>query len=183
MDNQDEFWLKQMFGTKEPDKPKPRKKPPKYPLAPEVLERYNSAHLQWFKGRFPSTYKDGHYLEPKIPDYQTANGLQTWIVNYMDWSGGDGNRINTMGVVRDGKYTKGSTKKGTGDLSCIHPCGAITFYLEIKVGKDTPREDQLKRQKKIQGMGGTYEFVKTPMDFFAVYDRIEAQSKFKKELF
>jgi len=167
----EEFFLGTLNTHFEPPK-KARKKPPKYPLDPGTLERYNSTHVEWFKKKFPSTYKDGHYVEPKIPDYQTANGLTTWISNYMDWSGGDGNRINTAGRQVDGRYIKSTTKLGTADTSCIHPLNGVTFYVEVKAGKDTPSPDQLIRQAKIRKSGGIYEFVKTPMDFFRVYDKV-----------
>lgn len=168
-DTHEEFWLKQHFGKLDEDV-KAKKKPPKYTLPDGVQARYETAHLEWFKIRFPSAYKDGHYLKPKIPDYQTANGLTNWITNYMDWSGGDGNRISTVGRQVQGKWIKGQTKKGTGDTQCIHPNG-VSFIIEVKIS-DKPSPDQLERQAKIRKAGGIYEFCHTPMEFFEIYDKV-----------
>jgi hypothetical protein len=42
--------------------------------------------------------------------------------------------------------------------------------IEIKVGKDTPSQHQLKEQIKEREAGGCYEFISTPEQFFDWYD-------------
>lgn len=176
MDTHEEFWLKQIHGSFDPE-PKKKKKPEKYPIPQEVKDRYIAAHLEWFKRKFPTTYRDGHYLTPKMPDYQTANGLTNFITNYLDWVGGDGNRINVQGRQVDGKWIRSSTKVGTADIACIHP-NSTSFDIEVKVGEDRPSIKQLQRQKKMRGLGKIYEFISTPMEFFELYDRIGAMKLF-----
>lgn len=175
MDTHEEFWLKQIHGELEDKPSKPKPKPKKYPIPPEVKQRYNQTNEEWFKRRFPSTYKDGHYIEPKMPDYQTANGLTNFICNYLDWIGGDGNRINVQGRQVKGKWIGSSTKVGTADIACVHPNGT-SFDIEIKVGRDKPRDEQLARQAKMRRLNKIYEFISTPMEFFELYDNI-SQSK------
>ena len=174
--NHEELWLSQMMGSFDPE-PKKRKKPVKYPIPQEVKDRYNAAHKTWFESKFPAAFKDGHYLTPKIPDYQTANGLTNFITNYLDWVGGDGNRINVQGRQVQGKWIGSSTKVGTVDIACIHPNGT-SFDIEIKVGKDKASTEQLNRQDKLRRLGKIYEFITTPMEFFELYDKITSTKLF-----
>ena len=44
--------------------------------------------------------------------------------------------------------------------------------IEIKVGSDRPREDQLLEQIRERKAGGIYEFIKTPEEFFSLYNSI-----------
>ena len=172
-DDSPEYWQR-VFDYIQIALPPPSRKPAKkksgVKLTPEHLRRYRDAHESWFKAEYPNTYKDGHYtgMEPEQPDVGTANGLQTFIVNYLDWNGGYGNRINTMGRQINGKWIKGSTKKGTGDVSGIVNGKAITF--EVKIGRDKPSDKQLLQQSRIKRAGGEYFFVKTVQEFFEYYD-------------
>lgn len=44
--------------------------------------------------------------------------------------------------------------------------------LEIKVGRDKPRPEQLQEQERERRSGGYYEFCHSPEEFFALYDKI-----------
>jgi hypothetical protein len=44
--------------------------------------------------------------------------------------------------------------------------------IEIKVGKDKPRPEQLAEQQRERQAGGIYEFVHTPEEFFIIFDQI-----------
>lgn len=140
-----------------------------------VWKRWYDAHVEWFKRTLPLTYADGHYNAVKQEDVTKANGLGWFIVMYMDWMGGDGDKKHVMGRKVDGKWIPTTTKSGQADIQCQHPNG-ITFHCEIKVGRDTPRDAQLERQEKIRKANGHYEFIHNPMDFFALYDKISKYS-------
>lgn len=151
-------------------------------------QRYQSAHEQWFRDQYPNAYKDGFYLEPKFPKVDTANGLTTFICNYLAWMGHRATRINVMGRLIDGvekqpsgakigvkKWLPSSTRKGTADISAtIKNANGIglSVMIEIKVGRDKPRPDQLAEQIRERKAGGIYEFIGTPEDFFELYDKI-----------
>lgn len=146
-------------------------------------ERYKNAHEKWFKIKYPNAYKDGYYLEPKLPKVDSANGLTTFITNYLSWLDHRATRINVSGRLVDGvekqpsgakigvkKWIPSSTRKGTADISATIKGRSV--MLEIKVGADRPRTEQLAEQIRERRAGGIYEFIKTPDEFFSLYDYI-----------
>ena len=146
-------------------------------------QSYQSAHEQWFKIKYPNAYKDGYYLEPKMPKVDTANGLTTFICNFLSWMEHRATRINVMGRLVDGvekqpsgakigvkKWLPSSTRKGTADISATIKGRSV--MLEIKVGKDKPRPDQLAEQIRERRAGGIYEFIGKPDEFFDLYFEI-----------
>ena len=146
-------------------------------------DRYQIAHEDWFKIKYPNAYKDGFYLEPKLPKINESNGLTTFICNYLSWRDHRATRINVSGRLVEGKekqasgvtlgvkkWIKSSTRKGTADISATIKGRSV--MIEIKVGKDKPREDQLLEQARERKAGGVYEFIKTPDEFFALYDLV-----------
>ena len=146
-------------------------------------ERYKNAHEEYFKVKYPNAYKDGYYLEPKPTKVDSANGLTTFICNYLGWLGHRATRINVSGRLVDGvekqpsgakigvkKWIPSSTRKGTADISATIKGRSV--MLEIKVGADRPRPAQLEEQARERRAGGIYEFIKTPEEFFSLYDYI-----------
>lgn len=100
---------------------------------------------------------------PSIPDYAivtrkyndgNANGLTRCILDFIKLKGGYSVRVNTQGQMRGGKWTKGTTTPGTPDISAIVNGKAIS--VEIKVGRDTLSEAQIKQAELIQAAGGLY---------------------------
>ncbi len=148
-----------------------------------IKDRYCKAHEIWFKESYPNAYKDGYYLDPKLPKVDTANGLTTFICNFLSWSGHRATRVNVSGRLIDGiekqpsgakigvkKWIPSSTRKGTADISATIKGRSV--MIEIKVKSDKPREDQLKEQIRERKAGGIYEFIKDPDEFFNLYDNL-----------
>ncbi len=144
-------------------------------------QRYQAAHEQWFKIEYPHAYKDGYYLEPKYPKVDAANGLTTFICNFLHWKGHRATRVNVSGRLVDAKekqasgnvigvkkWIPSSTRKGTADISATIKGRSV--MIEIKVGRDKPRPDQLSEQIRERNAGGIYEFISTPEQFFELYD-------------
>lgn len=146
-------------------------------IAPHVhnwRQRYQEAHRLYYETEFPNVVKDGFYIPPIMPKVDTSGGLQKFIINYLDWTGCYGNRINTTGrKILDKKKGKeiwitGTTKKGSGDtVACLR--GKMIWF-EVKIGADTPSDKQIEQQRKINNSGGKYYFVKTPDEFLTLYD-------------
>jgi len=137
---------------------------------PEWRIRYNSAHYQHTLKHTPSVIKDGFYTGPATPVVAKSNGLTTFIINFLNWSGYRATRINTMGRQINGKFIPSATRKGTADISATIKGRSV--MIEIKVGKDKPRPEQLAEQQRERQAGGIYEFVHTPEEFFIIFDQI-----------
>jgi hypothetical protein len=133
-------------------------------------ERYNAAHYEYYKVKYPNVVADGLYCAPTLPKYKTANGLTKFITNYILWAGWRATRVNTMGRQVGGKWIPGTTRKGTADISCTVKGRSI--MIEVKIGADKPSEYQLKEQELERKSGGIYEFISSPEEFFTLYDYV-----------
>ena len=150
-------------------------------------DRYYAAREQWYAKEYPQSYKDGYYYNSKMPPVSKANGLANMILNFCKWMGHDMERNNTTGRYRQGQkhktdiyaggyiqekgtWIKSEKAKGGADLKGSIKGRAV--QIEIKVGKDRPSDDQLKRQEIARADGAVYEFVSTPEEFFKLYDEI-----------
>ncbi len=168
-ENTVQYWQRVLLYLQSTPERKPSKRKVKEP--DWVYERYNKAYRDYQAREFPVWVKDGHTLDARQCDTSTANGLQTFIQNYLTWTGSYGNRINTTGrQLPDGKWIKGTTKRGTGDiLACIS--GRMVFF-EVKAGKDKASDKQLEQQRKVRASGGEYLFVRTAEEFLTEYEKL-----------
>ena len=137
---------------------------------PEYRIRYNTAHYNYTLKHTPSVVKDGFYTPPTFPVITKANGLTQFICNYIKWEGYRATRINTMGRQINGKFIPSATRKGTADISATIKGKSV--MIEVKVGRDKPRIEQLEEQQRERQAGGIYEFISTPEQFFQLYDEL-----------
>ena len=119
---------------------------------------------------------------PSVPSYakpkpkvtkSPANQLTNDIIKFLSLKGHHVSRVNTMGVMRDGKYTRGGGTLGASDLSVImkNKLGVvIAWELEIKIAKDKLSDVQIKYSESVIKAGGHYSVVKTFDDFFEQYN-------------
>jgi len=144
-------------------------------------ERYQKAHEEHFKNAYPEAYKSGFYIQPKYPIVAKSNGITQMICNFLHWKGHRATRVNVSGRLVDSKekqasgnvigvkkWIPSSTRKGTADISATIKGRSV--MIEIKVGRDKPRPDQLSEQERERRAGGIYEFISTPEQFFELYD-------------
>ncbi len=148
------------------------------------LTRYKDAHMKRFMVRYPEAWKSGHYTPPIIPRINTANGLTLAIVNFINWEGWNATRISSAGRLvgdqvtvtesgtrlRTQKYIPGPTRKGTADVTAT--IRGRSVKIEVKVGADKPRPEQLAEQARERAAGGIYEFIGTMDGFFNLYDQL-----------
>lgn len=109
-----------------------------------------------------------------IPKYKytdkTSNGLTRCIVDWINFNGGQAERINTMGRVIDksimvkdvmgnsrkigsSSYIPGTGTKGSADISATIKGRSVK--IEVKM-KDKQSEHQIKYQQAIENAGGQY---------------------------
>ena len=157
--------------------------------------RYNTAHYNYTLQRTPNVVKDGFYTTPPTPIVTKSNGLTTFIINFLNWSGSHGERTNNMGIptvkkipkmnifsgkveYRDGgmEWKKGNGKKGSSDVKGHVKTPKHKFpipvYIEVKIGKDKMSDEQFKYKDIVTKTGALYCVVKNPEDWFKFYDKV-----------
>ena len=97
----------------------------------------------------------------------TANGLTKAVIDFINFSGGDANRINCQGQVRkiNGRmvWTHGNTRRGTADVHAIFKGWHIS--IEVKIGNDKQSDAQVKESERVRRAGGFY-FIAKNMESF-----------------
>jgi hypothetical protein len=125
--------------------------------------------LDNIKEKAPNFFIASGGYEMKVKPYRddSANHLTNTIIDFITFSGGDANRINTQGQLRkikgEMKWTHGSTRRGTADIHAIFQGRHIS--IEIKIGNDRQSEAQIKESERVRNAGGLY-FVAKNMDSF-----------------
>lgn len=137
--------------------------------------------LKDLKEKYPSIPEYGIPI-PKYTD-SNANGLTKCIIDFLNHSGHQAERISSMGRVIDNskvvedvlgrkrtigskKYIKGTSTNGTADISSIILGKSVK--IEVKIGKDRQSSDQKKYEQATIKAGGIYWIAKD-FDMFIDY--------------
>ena len=137
--------------------------------------------LKDLKERYPSMPEYGIPI-PKYTD-SNANGLTKCIIDFLNHSGHQAERISSMGRVIDNskvvedvlgrkrtigskKYIKGTSTNGTADISSIILGKSVK--IEVKIGKDRQSADQKRYEQATIKAGGFYLIAKD-FDMFIDY--------------
>jgi hypothetical protein len=126
-------------------------------------------------------YPNNAYIPLSNWKDDSANGLTQCITALLNFSGWQAERINTMGVYREGKkiqvgentrqlkgtYTPSTGTKGSADISAT--IRGRSVKIEVKYGKDRQSEVQKKYQENIEAAGGTYYIARTFDEFMEFY--------------
>jgi len=133
--------------------------------------------------RFPENpYPES--LVPKLSD-KKANGLTRCVIRFLQLKGHQAERIAVMGKLADnresyidvlGRYrVRGSTKwipgqmtKGSADIHAT--INGKSVKIEIKVGRDKIRPDQVKYKQQIEQAGGIYFIATSFEQFYSWYN-------------
>jgi hypothetical protein len=114
-----------------------------------------------------------------------ANGLTTCIIDFINNSGYQAERISVTGRYRDtsitftdvcgftrrvgtGTYIKSSMKKGSADISATIKGKSVK--IEVKIGADKMSSAQFEYQAAIQKAGGIYYVAKDFDSFLSWFD-------------
>ena len=131
------------------------------------------------------------YLEDLLTDWNdnSANSLTKSIEFYINANGFQAERINTMGVYREGKkiqvgensrqlkgtWTPSTSTKGSADISAT--IRGRSVKIEVKYGKDKQSEVQKRYQESIEQAGGTYYIARNFDEFIIFYNNFIADIK------
>lgn len=115
-----------------------------------------------------------------------ANELTNAVMKYMRSLRCAVARINTTGIYDEklGKYRFSGSTNGVEDVNCVLPINisglkiGVTVAVEVKVGKDRMRPEQLERKENVEKAGGHYIIAKTFDQFKVDIDNIIKQYEY-----
>lgn len=130
------------------------------------------------------TFPEYARVTPKYTD-KTANGLTKCIVDFLNLTGNQAERINCMGRIIDTrktyvdvcgrhrtvgtvKYGKTTGKRGTADISATIQGRSVK--IEVKIGADKQSPAQKEYQKQIEASGGLYFIARNFEQFYSWYN-------------
>ena len=124
--------------------------------------------IELWRNTLPERFKD---MTPKTYTDKTANGLTKMIIDWINYNGGQAERINTTGryLVGQRKWIKGTGTKGSADISATIQGKSVK--IEVKIGKDKMSEDQHRYQEAIEKAGGIYYIAKDFDSFYEWYNK------------
>ncbi len=95
---------------------------------------------------------------------KNANGLTNAICDYIRLTGNYADRINNMGVMRNGRMTRSGTRRGIADIMASKAGRMVA--IEVKIGRDRQSDDQKKIQAEVERSGAVYILAKTWAGFY-----------------
>ena len=139
----------------------------------ENKAKLQELYLKDFKEKYPNV--PDHCIPMQKFNDTTANGLTKTIIMFIQYIGGQAERVSSMGRMIDNrkvstdvlgrqrtigtmKYIPGTSTNGTADISAIYK--GISFKIEVKIGKDKQSEAQKKYQQDVQRAGAVYVIAK-----------------------
>jgi hypothetical protein len=123
--------------------------------------------IELWRNSLPERFKD---MKPKAYDPKKANGLTKMICDWINYNGGQAERISTTGryIVAQRKWIKGSGTKGSADISAT--INGKSIKIEVKIGKDRQSDNQKRYQEMIERAGGIYYIAKDFDSFYEWYN-------------
>lgn len=144
-------------------------------MTPESKQILHELEREHMRDQYPNV--PSHAVAKTTYDDRTANGLTKCIVDYIRFSGGFAERINRMGFKTKNKYGKeiwvsGGGTNGTADISAVLP-GGRSARIEVKVGRDKIRPDQIRYAEKVTRAGALYFIARSFDEFLLWYSTIQ----------
>lgn len=149
------------------------------------VKSLTAIHARAQRVKYPTAPR--HALTSKTYTDKTSNGLTTCIMDMCEFDRIlNGRPVIAMRTGNEGRYRPGQEfvdvigrgrqmkgqwlpglNKGMSDIT-ITLYGRV-YYVEIKIGKDRQKPDQIKFMNTVRNGGATYEIVKTFEDFYSLY--------------
>lgn len=155
-------WLEELIASVEPK----RKSTIKRYIKPDSIKAFEQEVYEADCKKYPM-------IEPRLVartkfEDRTANGLTKLVCAWINFHGGNARRVNTGGIYdyKTQKYRRSGATNGAADISATWH--GKSLQIEIKAGKDRPRQDQLLQQQRERAAGGIYEFVHSFDEFLQI---------------
>ena len=156
-------------------------------------QRFTDLYLKKQLENYPSFIGREYAIPPPNLKESSANDLTRLVIDFIQHNDYQAERISSQGQYRDntkivtdcigrqrtigtGVWTKGSSTKGTADISSTIKGKSIK--IEIKWQKDKQSDDQKKYEMAINKAGGIYIIVKEFDSFIIWYDNFINQFLF-----
>ena len=148
--------------TEKKKQPKPRY------IKPASVKELERLHFEQKKAKYPN---DPYPVKTAFRD-DSANDLTKCIISWLQLNGHFGARVNTQGTYSEklGKYIRSGSRKGMADITAIINCKHVS--IEIKIGRDRMRPDQMKVKQEVEQAGGVYIVVSSFDDFLKQMNQI-----------
>ncbi len=130
------------------------------------LNHLKQLSKEYLKIKHPSV--PGHCLPVIKYSDKTANGLTKCIIDFIQYNGGQGERISVVSRKVAGKFVKSTMTKGTADISAT--IKGLSVKIEVKIGKDRQSEEQKQYEQSIKNAGGYYFIAKDFESFYNWYN-------------
>lgn len=158
--------LEKLLASVEPK----RKSVIKRYVKPDIIKHFEQEVYEADCKKFPAI--NPAYIAKRKYEDKTANGLTKLVCAWINFHGGNARRVNTGGIYdyRTQKYRYSGSTNGAADISATWH--GKSLQIEIKAGKDRPREDQLLQQARERAAGGIYEFVHSFDEFLQMIEKI-----------
>jgi len=138
-----------------------KKQPKTRYVKPQSLKELETLNFKAKQEKYPG---NPAVIKPSYRD-DSANELTKAIVAWLKLNHFFAARINTTGLFdpRLGKYRPSGARKGMADLTAI--VNGKHISIEIKIGHDKLRPDQLRVRDEVEAAGGRYLIVRGFDDF------------------
>ena len=147
--------------------------------------RIESNYIRYTLEKYPSFIGREHCIPPYKSKESGANDLTRLVIDFLTFNNCQAERISSQGQYRDGKkqvtdcigrtrtigsgkWTKGTSTKGTADISATIKGRSVK--IEIKWKADIQNDAQKEYQASIEKAMGVYIIVKTFDDFIIWFD-------------
>lgn len=150
------------------------------PEGGSALSILRELHARYKREKYPTL----PYLSAYKFSDTTANGLTDCIIKFLQLSGHQAERISVTGRMIDQrvtftdvlghtrqmgrvKYIRSAMQPGTADISAT--IRGRSVKVEVKVGRDRQRHEQVRYQQQIEAAGGMYVIASTFQGFYDWY--------------
>ena len=146
----------------------------------KTLNYLKQLSQEYLKTKHPNVPK--HCLPVIKYSDKTANGLTKCIIDFIQYKGGQAERISVVSRKVAGKFVKSTMTKGTADISATIPVyfrdsngnflikKGLSVKIEVKIGKDRQSEEQKRYEQDILNAGGYYFIAKDFNSFYEWYN-------------
>jgi hypothetical protein len=113
------------------------------------------------------------YLAPTKYTEATANGLTRMVCDYIKFSGGMAERVNSMGIydVKLKRFRPSGSRKGTSDIKALF--NGKSLSIEVKIGRDKLSNYQREYANDVIKSGGFYFVATNFADFHQWFENLK----------